>query len=188
MATTDLCTLEEVKDYMGITGSASDVDDLFERLINNVTIAFHSYCGIHQFKAADYIEYLGGDGVSYIFLTNNPINTITYIAEDSDWDFAANTYYETDDYAIMDDMVVLKNSIFPKGLRNLKVSYNGGYATIPKDLNQACIEEVVRKYKKRTNVDLISKSTADGGFTKIQHGMLKDTIDVLRKYKSRGVV
>jgi len=188
MATTDLCTLEEVKNYMGISGSNSDVDDLFEVLINNVTTSFSSYCGINQFKAANYIEYLSGDGVNYIFLINTPINNITYIAEDSDWVFDSDTYYEDDEYAIIDDMVVLKNSIFPKGVRNLKVSYNGGYATIPKDLNQACIEEVVRKYKKRSNVDLISKSTAEGGFTKIQHGMLKDTIDVLKKYKARGVV
>ena len=187
MASYDLCTLDEVRDYMGMTGSSSVVDDVLADLITRVTEGFHKDCGVTQFKATDHTEYYSGAGTIELFVINTPVNTIASIYEDSDWVYGEDTKIDEDTYAPLNNMVVLKDSVFNIGIRNIKITYNAGYNDIPGDLKQACIEETVRKFKKRENVDIISKSGADGSFTKIQHGKLKDTIEILKNYKSLGV-
>jgi len=187
MATYDLASLDEVKEYMGMTGSQSGVDDTLEDLITRISDLFHNYCKVTQFKTKTYTEYYSGQGNQELFLDQRPIQTITSIKQDSEWTFGADSTFAAGNYAILDDRVVMKDNYFREGIRNIKIVYTAGYDTIPGDLKQACIEEVVRKFKKRENVDVLSRTSIDGGITKVADGLLADTITILKRYLGTGV-
>ena len=187
MASYDLASLDDVKDYLGMTGSDTIVDDLLEDLVTRVTVAFHKYCGIEQFIAKDYTEYQSGSGTPDLFPKNIPVNSVSLLASDYDWTFGADSTYTATDFAILDDRIVLKDEVFPEGLRNIKVIYNAGYTSAPEDLKQVCIMEVARLYKLKDNIDVSQKSGPDGSVTKLQQGFLPDTINILKRYSSVGV-
>ena len=48
---------------------------------------------------------------------------------------------------------------FRRGIQNVVIAYTAGYASIPLDLNQACVELVCDKYAKRKRIDEKSQTT-----------------------------
>jgi len=188
MASYDLCTLDECREYMDMKGTDSLVNDLLADLITRVSDRFHQYVGITQFKSQSYTEYYSGQGNQELFLDKRPIISVTTIKEDSEWAFGNDSTKSSDDYAILDDRVVLKDDSFGAGIRNIQVIYTAGYATIPGDLRQACIEEVSRAFDKRQNVDISSRTLPDTTtFTARNDSLMPDTIDVLKRYIGVGV-
>ena len=188
MASYDLATQDEVKEYIDMPGGSSDADDVIDDLITRVSDRFHKYCGISSFHSTTYTEYYSGQGTQELFLDQRPIISITSIKQDSEWAFGSDSTFASDNYAIQDDRVVLKDNVFSSGVRNLQVIYTAGYATIPTDLKQACIEEVARAFDKRLNVDVSSRTLADTStFTMRQESLMQDTIDVLKRYLGTGV-
>lgn len=179
-----LATLNECKDFYGMTASKQADDDLIEDLIDRVTQLFETYCGITSFKAADYTEYIDGQSDKYIFPKNTPINSVTSIHDDTDWVWGANELLDASDYRIVDEKYVVYNSgVFSLGEQNIRIIYNGGFTTIPLDLKQACIEEVMTRYKHRKDMDVIQKSQEDGNVTYNQAAFLPSTLVVLNKYR-----
>jgi len=141
-----LCTLQNVKDYLKIESTNHENDQHLSDLINRVTDLFESYCH-RKFKAAEYTEYHCGDGGDKVFPRNKPINSVSALYDDLDRAYTSAELFSPDDYAIVDSRYVqLDGLTFYKALNNIKIVYNGGYATIPGDLAQACIEQVSIKY------------------------------------------
>jgi hypothetical protein len=54
--------------------------------------------------------------------------------------------------------VILRGDRFQRGIGNVIVEYTAGYDPIPGDIEQACIEMVVRKYRERTRIGETSRS------------------------------
>ena len=182
-----LATLDEVKNFYGMTGAKQTDDDLLEDLINRITQSFQTYCGVTSFKAADYTEYIDGESSKYIFPKNTPIQTITEINEDPDWNWASDTTIGSDEYRIIDDKYIVRNSNFAAADQSIKLIYNAGYITIPFDLKQACIEEVSIRYKHRRDIDIQTKSLEDGDATYNTGAFLPSTLEVLYKYRTMWV-
>ena len=183
-----LATLDEIKDYYQFGSTKQIDDDLLEDLSDRVTVLFQTYCEVSSFKSADYTEYQDGEGSKYLFLNNAPINSIAEVNEDSDWNWASDTTIGVDDYRIIDKKyLVMKDSLFTYGDQNYKVIYNAGYDTIPLDLKQVCIEEVIRRYKHRKDFDVVAKSLEDGSVTYTEKGLLTGTKQVLIKYKNNWI-
>jgi len=189
MATYDICSLEEIKDFMGIDGSVTKDDNLFESLITKVTDWFHSYCGVDQFKQKTYTEYYGGNNDRFLYVDNPPIISITSLHDDTDWSWGATELIAATDYMIVDSKyVVLKDDSFYKGDQNIKIVYSGGYATIPQDLKHACTLEVSRIYNTKGEQGITSKSSGVGSSLSYDPNyLLTSTINILRKYKVNGV-
>lgn len=188
MTTTDCATLDQVKDFMGMTGSNALIDELIEDLISRVTDMFHKYCGVDQFKSKSYTEYYSGSGTRELFTDQRPIISVESIAIDHDWIWGTDSTVASTDYAIMDDCIVLKATYFTTGTRNIKVIYTAGFATIPNDLTLACIMETARIFKRRENIDVVSKSYDGGGsVTKFMEGMLPESKRILNRYIGAGV-
>lgn len=186
--TNSLCSLDDVKNYLNIKGSDSVMDNLLEGLIVRVTESFEKYCGIKQFKSQTYTEYYDGNGERELFVNNVPLTSISEINEDTDWVFGSDTTIGSDEYAIMDECrITMKSEYFTQGIRNFKITYTAGYSTIPNDLKQAAIMEVVRIYKLKDNIDVSQKAGPDGSVTKLQQGFLPDTVNILKRYLGIGV-
>jgi len=54
--------------------------------------------------------------------------------------------------------IILRGYRFQRGIGNVIIDYVAGYDPIPGDIQQACIEMVVRKYRERTRIAENSKS------------------------------
>lgn len=189
-----LCSVDEVKNFYHMTDSGevpsvSNIDELIETLINGLTDSFEMYCAVKSFKSAAYVEYYDGNGNEFLFLNNLNITAITSLYDDTDWSWDSDDLIDSDDYRIVDNKyIVLKDSYFTKGSQNIKASYTAGYSVIPYDLRQSCIEEVTRKLKHRKEIDLLSKTLTDGSVQFIEMGLMKQTKEVLNKYKMNWIL
>lgn len=183
-----LCTLDDVKDFLNMSGAVNADDELIMDLIDSVTDIFEIYCGVKAFKLNTYTEYYDGDYDKYIFPNNTPIVSVLEINDDTDWIWATDTTMAADTYRIVDSKyIVLKSDNTTNGDQNIKLRYTAGYATIPNDLKQICIEESSRRYKNRMDFDVISKTLDDGTVQYTEKGLLTTTKDVLNKYNNNTV-
>jgi len=180
----DATSIAEISDiYEFISVESSPDDTLIQNLIDRKTIMFKNYCGVDSFYIADYTEYYDGKDSQYLFVKNNPINSITEIAIDSDWVWGTDAIIDPIDYRIVENRYVAYKSGFYIGLQNIRVIYNSGYSVIPLDLKEVFIEEVWRNYKRRKEQDVLIKTLQDGSTHFVPSGLMPSTKQVLNKYK-----
>lgn len=182
--TYSLITLDNVKLFIGLSNSTSDVDDLIEDLIDRISTSFETYCD-RKFLSREYTEYYDGVGEDKLFVDQYPIITISGIWDDRDWGWASDTIVDSDYYRISNNgwFVVFNNTVLLDYQQNVKIAYTAGYSTIPDDLKQACIEEVARTYKNKNQIDISSKTLIDGSVSYVVTDFLPKTLTILNKYK-----
>lgn len=191
MAATDLCTLNDVLRYTGVEDDTIDkVNDLIETLITSKTAAITRYIGFNQILAKDYTEYYNGDGGTRLYTDNFPINSVSLLNIDTGWDFDTDTDIDSDDYRISTDKryILLKYTVFTEGQEVIKITYNAGYTSIPDDLKQVCIEEVSRAYNEKLNVGISSRTDNKGGVTRVEKGWMKQSVEVMDKYRRWSIL
>jgi hypothetical protein len=127
-----LTTKERIKTRLELT--ATTFDDLFDSLILAVTDRIERMCN-RRFMQATYTNELYDGSDPYgsrrfaIFVRNAPINAITSI----EWKGGLNsnpvwTAFSEDDYdADLDAGIIYFNCALPRGKRNIRISYTGGY-------------------------------------------------------------
>jgi len=187
MATSKLCSLDDVLGQLGIKETSNDkVNDLIDRMIISKTAGITKYIGMTQILAQDYTEYYNGDGGIRLYTNNSPINSISELNADSYWEFESGTEFDASDYRISTDgtYILLKYTIFTKGNENIKVIYNAGYTEDQiVDLKDVCIEEVTRSYNEKLNVGIASRTDSKGGVTRVEKGWMKQSLQVMDKYR-----
>jgi hypothetical protein len=135
------------KSYKGINSTTNDTKHTL--IIDAVNAFIEGYCGrvFTTYYDTDKIEYFEADQES-IFPTEIPIVSITSLEYSSD---AGETYStvlsEYSDYVIdaTDESIIALNSKFAAVTHNinaLKLTYKGGYARVPKDLELAAVHLV----------------------------------------------
>jgi len=136
-ASTNLCTRDRVKSYLGLTGDT--YDDLIDALIPAASEALERACG-RRFAETGYTEYHDGNGADRVVLNHRPVISLTAIWDDADRDFEAADLVDSDDYVLdaAAGIVILTSGRFARGARNVKVTYSAGYTTVPTDAAQAC--------------------------------------------------
>jgi hypothetical protein len=175
-ASTDICTLAEVKLYMNKTDS--DDDTALSAWITAETSEIESFLG-QPVVPRLVTDYLDGDGsslietlsgrVSSIYTTPDVMSNVQYGEMDAgSWDW-------TDIATTADEIVVdqtnpwvielLDGLTFPRGRKNIKVTYYAGFATIPGEIKSVCIERVVMHFNdsKRSDSPRLGMSTANRG-------------------------
>ena len=144
----DLTTLADVETYLGLSAGNSDEARL-SALITACSTAFASYCG-RQFASAGYTETRNGSGGASLWLKQSPITAVSSVMINGDvipsgggW----NGGVQVPGFSFDDNFVYLFGYRFWKGQQNVQVAYTAGYAAIPADLAQACVEQVSFRYK-----------------------------------------
>jgi len=185
-----LITLNDVKSYLSISGSNTDTDDVIASLINSVSVLFENYCNKKIMSRTFTDEKYNGDNSNRLFTKQYPIISIISIYDDTNWNFEADTLISADNYMIHPDMnnVYFKNNILSIGIGNIKITYNAGYESVPTDIKHSCILEVIRRFKHKTDPDVLSKTLSDGSVAFDTNSLLKETKMILNKYKRFGVV
>jgi len=182
-----LCTLNNVKDRLGLTGTKEEEDSIIESLIDEVSKLFETYCD-RIFGSAEYTEYFDGGGRSWVRPKNYPITAVSGIWDDFEWGWDAEDLIDSSYYRVATDgmFIILKNLTFVDAEQNVKVVYTAGYSTIPFDLRGACIDEVMRLYKSRTSRHLNSYANTDGEtFVYDFSAFSENTRMILKRYKNK---
>lgn len=160
-----LATLGNAKTFLGITNS--DKDEVLEMLINQATDYLETKCG-RRFASTTYTEQeYDGNGTVEMKLQQFPVITFTTLQRNratdnsDDWETV-----DTDDYWVENETgIITKTSKFYKGKFNYRATYAAGYATIPYDLQYACLTIVSETLNRRSAMGIKSESLGDHSLT-----------------------
>lgn len=185
-ASTNLCTRDSVKTYLGLTGSAHD--DLIDLLIPAASEFMENHCGVH-FDATSYTRYYDGAGADRIVLPERPVTDFQGVWDDPDREFGDDTKLDADDY-VLDSargILALRNGTFAEGVRNVKVAYTSGYSTVPTDVAQACRMLVAAWFRRaREGADGLLSRTAAEVAQRFAVEALPDSVRRLLRHYRRG--
>lgn len=178
-----LVSLDNTKSFLAITNH--DYDDLLRILINQATEYIESYCGGKRFASTVHTnEEYDGNGMYELNLKHYPIITFTSLAENNatdnsdDWSTVdANEYWMDTDTGI-----ITKTSTFTRGKFNYRATYTAGYASIPHDLQYACMTLISEIWTKRKSTGVKSESLGDHS---IAFAESKETNNVIKEILSR---
>jgi len=178
-----LVTLDNTKTFLGI--STHEKDELLKMLINMSTDFIETKCG-RRFASTVYTDSkYNGTGNNELVLTQFPVISFTSLYRNTSCDNSDNwELIDSSDYWIdLSSGVISKTSIFSKGVQNYKVTYTGGYATIPYDLQYSCMTFVSDFLTKGKSSGIKSESLGDHSITFEDIYQTNNTIkDILNNY------
>lgn len=148
----------------------SNDDALLENLVNRSYKIIEAYCNrpfryVNSSGVAQAVtEYFNGWGQTRLFLRYYPVILITSLYDDPDRLYGSSDLIDSDDYVTHDDYGILEldGLSFANGKKSIKITYTGGYETVPYDLEHVCNKLVAMLYKEKDSVGLASKSFSDG--------------------------
>ena len=158
----DLITLQQYKDFAGLTGVTMDAR--INVIIDSISQLVKNYCGtsiIDDYSSAktEYFDILDAR-TTRVMLDEGPIRAVTSVSErESQADSYVTLITENSDSSgkyeyIVDSMTdsIIRtdenvDKAFPKGRKAVKVVYTAGYSATPEDLKLA-IFDLVKYYLK----------------------------------------
>lgn len=190
-ATIALITLAQAKTFLKVT--ASSEDSLLGDLINSMSYAAKSYCGVN-FVQANYTEYYDGDGcLDHLILRNAPLISVASMYDDLQRLFTSASLISTDDYQLELGAGIVRlwnnRGRFSNGKGNIKITYSAGYASIPYDLQHAALLMVLHAYKRHyqdQRIGLVSETIGDRNMTYANEDIPKSAKSILDKYRNLG--
>jgi hypothetical protein len=163
-----LATVAQLQAYLkeattDASGSAvvSPNSAVYEMLINSVSQTFENYCN-RKFALTEYTEYHDGDGGTDLFLYNYPVvigGTTSAVfklwIDLNSTSFGSSVFPDSSlldqtNYILYPEIGKISMPLyyFIKWWRPVKVQYSAGYATIPSDLQWACLIQCAELWKK----------------------------------------
>ncbi|WP_018130709.1 head-tail connector protein [Effusibacillus pohliae] len=137
-----LLTLVEAKDYLKIEPADTTEDALLERLIDRASSMLERKYGRPLKERAFTDDVYNGSGDPYLVLRTYPV-TVTEVKIDD------VPILSTDYVVQLENGILVRRGIWPEGIGNIKVSFTGGYQTVPDWLNAECLQLVADLYEGR---------------------------------------
>tara|TARA_Y100001937_G_scaffold78861_2_gene106953 strand:- start:9611 stop:10240 length:630 start_codon:yes stop_codon:yes gene_type:complete len=202
---TNLITLQQYKDFAGISGLSEDAK--INVIIPSISQAVKRYCGLSflDFYNTNKTEFfdIKDNMTNAVMLDESPLVSIvsvqeresqadsyvTLISENSDSsgkyeftvDFESDTIFRTTDTA---------DKMFPKGRKAVKVVYKAGYASTPADVKLACFDLVkyYLKDERKERLNISGASITNQVSSSIQGNIdfpdyIKRILDMYKVYK-----
>lgn len=179
----DLTTLALVKDYSEIDPDNTDGDALVQGLITSFSEWVLHKTGIASFtEVVRYVENRDGNGNNRMMLRNPPaVNVATIVVTIDGVDVPYSATFGQPGFFVSDDgrSIVLRSPgqgyspaqmnyvgrVFNRGVGNVRLSYQGGFESVPTDLEMAVRRTVSIYLQRRDYKDQASKALAAGGTT-----------------------
>lgn len=188
--TDTLCTVAQVKTYIGETKSTHDT--LLSGIVEYVTEFIQSYTHKDFFEQT-YTEYPTGGG-SKLVLGNAPVSSITSIHESLDVprSYTSSTLLTADTHYIadLDDGIVHRlNSKWSKQPKAIRAIYTAGYGStdIPKDVQWAAVLLSVLAFNQRRDVGAAGASVGGESVDfENPHSLPEIISDILNFYSDGG--
>jgi len=191
MAFGDLCQLADVTAWLqtGQNPFPATDDALISRLITAASQFIQSWLQ-RQIAVSDWIEIRDGNGGQRMSFANFPVSAVLSLSIDGlvippapapggvNGGFGAG-------YVFSPTELALRGYVFSRRAQNVVVTYTAGYASVPPDIAQACIELVCQRYRERTRIGEVSKALMSGEtVTFSQKDMSDDVKTLLLQYQA----
>lgn len=150
MLPTDLTTLDRVKTYLGLTTNHDD--PFLQRMLSASSDFIVEYLS-RPIKQATYTEKYDGKGMPVLFLRYRPVISIASLS-------IAGSTIGSGSYSFDDNRVALTSDVFPRGTMNISITYDAGYATVPPNVENVCIEMTAYMYREAPRLASVSKGLA----------------------------
>lgn len=170
MALSAFATVDQVKEYLNL--KVNDDDALLQRLLDAASGWMRSYLN-RDLNLMDYSQRFNGTGTRSMLLPDYPVVAVTSLTVDS-VTLSQGAYY-------VDGAVVTRTDggTFPRGYGNVAVAWSAGYATVPAEVAQACIEVVAWRYKERDRVGQSQVATPMGQNISFQTSAVPSNVKAL---------
>ena len=187
MAFGDLTCLSDVTAWLqtGQNPFPAVDDALLTRLITAASQFIQSWLQ-RQIAVSDWVEVRDGNGGQRLTFANFPVSQVWSLSIDglaippvpAGGGFGAG-------YVFSPTELALRGYVFTRRAQNVSVTYTAGYASVPADIAQACIELVCQRYRERTRIGEVSKSLMSGEtVTYSQKDMSDDVKTLLSQYRA----
>jgi len=167
MAAGDLITLTDAKTWLHIKPADTTMDTLIQLLITAVSAQCLAFTHRSSFLSASYTEWYNGVGTDSLYLANGPVTAVSLVQVQGQTIPQASSPTAAG-YTFDKSRVFLQGmsfgsgfrgfSLFPRGHRNVQVTYTAGYTAVPADLAMSVNEMVALKYNESNRVGEKSKS------------------------------
>jgi hypothetical protein len=181
-----LTTLANVKAWLEMDMAVTAQDAVITRLIDSCSVYIESWLS-RKIAQAVYTEAYDGKGSNAITLAEYPITALTSVSIDGVAQvIVPNTEFNTVGARYHERQLVINGKVFSRGRGNVLVTYQAGYATVPADIEQACIELVSLRLKnaRKANLGIQSKTLAGESITFFSGAMPDSTRDMLLEYRN----
>jgi hypothetical protein len=183
----DLCALADVTAWLqtGANPFPAVDDALLARLITAASRFIESWLD-RRIALCDWIEIRDGNGGQRLAFANVPVTQIWSLSIDgltippapANGGFGAG-------YVFSPTEVALRGYVFTRRAQNVSVTYTAGYASVPSDIAQACVELVCQRYRERSRIGEVSKSLIGGETVSFsQKDMSDDVKTLLSQYRA----
>jgi hypothetical protein len=182
MATGDLTTLDNVKAWLSPPLASTADDALLSRLITAASRFIETWLN-RTITAQDYIETRNGRGGARLFLRHRPVTAVASVTIGG-ISVPPASVAGGDGFLFDDSSISLVGYAFTRGVGNVAVSYTAGYAATPPEIEQACIELVVTRYKERDRIGQVSKNLGGEMVSFSQKDLPADVQTLLDQYRN----
>lgn len=174
----DLTTLANAKAWIVIKSTDDDV--LLQRLITSSSRFMQSWLN-RKLPSMSYTSKHNGNGNTVMHFNNYPVTAVASLQIGTQVIPASDG--QSSGYLFDEKFLYLIGYRFDKGPQNVAMTYTAGYAAIPYELEQACIELVALRYKERERIGQVSKSLGGEVVSYSQKDMADDIKTILQNYK-----
>jgi hypothetical protein len=161
----DLCQLSDLQNWLPTTPPDSANAEL-QQLISAASGLICRYTGRSTFGPTAYTDTYDGAGKNWMLLRQWPVLSVTTICLTERG--VSTTLSESTAFQLEAPIpaggaqrltLVSPHLYFPRGRGNVQIIYQAGYATVPPDVAQACIEAVGEAYQRRNRIGQTSVSS-----------------------------
>jgi hypothetical protein len=175
----DLCELADLKAWLNIPGTTDD--GLLQRLLTAVSTCMQNWMN-RTIPSAPYTETRDGSGSDTLCLGNTPITAVTSLVVNGIPQVASSDGSQPG-FVFSDSAVYLIGSRFPVGRRNVQVVYTAGFATVPVDLAQACIEQAAHQYLEKSHIGQSGTGMGPEHISFREHDFTPATKTLMNQYR-----
>ena len=183
LAQNALVSLTEAKERLDQPLDIPKADEkLIENLINRSSARIESHLD-RDLKEATVTEFYDGSDTGTLWVRRFPLTAITLLNIDPNRDFLSGTAIQPADVVIDSERGTVRffpgtkspRASFAIGVKNVKITYTGGFATVPEDLKDACLILIARSFMrvKQGAEGIISESIA--GYSASYEGTTRES-------------
>ena len=150
-----LTTLQEVKDWLGITDGSHDTTlGIINSAMNDAII---NYCETDFQKHENVTEILDGNKSDMICPRETPILSVSEIRFWVEPDGSNGELIDPLLYQVLPEAIIIKNLPTPRYRSMIKVVYDWGYESVPSDVKLCALQAVEAEFRRK------GKKTLGGG-------------------------
>jgi hypothetical protein len=172
--------LADLKAWLNISTSTDDV--LLQRLLTAVSVTMQNWMN-RTIPQASYTDTRDGNGSDTLSLAYKPVTAVTSVTVNGQAVLPSPDGIQPG-FVFSDTAVYLIGSRFTQGRRNVQVAYTAGYATIPADLAQACIEQAAYQYRAKSHIGQTGTGMGPEHISFSERDFTPGTKALMQQYKS----